>query len=1046
MPPFFRRIRLALLASACALPGFGQTESEAARADRHFFENEIRPILVNRCQECHGEEKMKGGLRLDSFHAFETGGDSGPIFVRGKPDDSPLIQAVRYRDPDFQMPPKKRLAPAEVAALEKWVAIGAPWPESGPVRPDAADSAFSEKDRKHWAFQPVTDPKPPSLPAGSKWARNPIDAFIGQGHAQQKLSPSPEADRAELIRRVYFDLHGLPPSPGETAAFVDDPDPLAYEKLLQRLLASPRYGERWAQHWLDLVRYAESDGYRQDAFRPGSWPYRDWVIASLNRDMPYDRFVREQLAGDEIDANDPGVLVATSYLRNGIYEYNLRDVRGQLSATITDITDVTGEVFLGLSFSCARCHNHKFDPILQSDYFSLRAFFEPVLWRTDLKLATEEAVAEHKQKLAEWENATAPLRQRLQALVGERVEKAVQVDRDRYPDDIKAMMAKPEKELSPLEKQLVTLANRKPEDVREISPLKYLKTAQEKKEYQEILIELKAFDRLKPDPLVDALVATDVGPVAPSTVMRSRRGEQSVEPAFLKILDAGAPEIHATPQSTGRRTALANWIARADNPLSTRVIVNRVWQYHFGRGLSGTPNDFGNLGEAPTHPELLDWLASRFVEGGWSLKRLHTSIMQSATYRQTARVPIPEEVARIDPTNKFLWRFSPLRLDAEQVRDSILLASGELDLTAGGPSTDASTGRRRSIYTIKKRNSQNELLRALDAPTGFTSTAERQRTTTPTQALFLLNGDWPLARARNIAAKSPAVADLWQAILGRAPTPEENARASAFLERRLAETHPKESTVDAAPESPGRFKPESARERLALADVEREGEDFTLEAIVEVASLHPGEGMRTIASRWNGGLSSLESCGWSLGVAGEKSASGAGTLQMRFVGENENANFATESVDSKLKLQVDTRYYVAAYASSSDQTVTFRVKPLNAPESAMAIDTVKHRSLEKIGTGAAPLVLGGLAVRNDDLFDGRIEVARLSVGPFPIDSPLAPDSWQPQLALWQSNRHLATNASWLGSAASTAPSDPHQLAMADLCHVLLNTSEFLYLH
>lgn len=1047
--PFFR---LQIPGAACLLIAtagfaFAQTGENDDAAARHFFESQIRPLLVNRCHECHGAEKMKGGLRLDTFHGFDAGGDSGPAVVRGNLDESMLIQAVRYQDPDFQMPPKKQLPASEIALLEKWVAMGAPWPESGPVRPESDQPRFSEKDRSHWAFQPVANPRPPAVAKPhAAWAKNPIDAFVLAKLDELALSPAAPADRHEFVRRATFDLHGLPPTEAEAQAFIDDRSPEAYERLIDRLLASPRYGERWAQHWLDLVRYAESDGYRQDAFRPGAWPYRDWVIRSLNQDMPYDQFVKQQLAGDEIDPKNPDILIATSYLRNGIYEYNLRDVRGQLDTTLTDITDVTGEVFLGLSFSCARCHNHKFDPILQSDYFSLRAFFEPVLWRTDLKLATEQEIASHAEKQAAWENATVDVRAKIDALVGAHVEKAVQIDRDRYPDDIKAMMAKPMPELGPLEKQLVTLANRKPEEERQLSPLRYLKTPEGKQIYQSLLAELKTFDSFKPEPLLDALVATDVGPVAPATTMKSRRGEQQIEPAFLTILDTGAPEIHALPNSTGRRTALANWIIRPDNPLSTRVIVNRVWQYHFGRGIAATASDFGNLGEVPTHPELLDWLTRRFLEGGWSLKQLHKQIMLSATYRQTSRRPVSDEIAKIDPANRYLWRFTPPRLDAEQVRDSLLMAAGELDLKEGGPSTNAMSSRRRSIYTIKKRNSQSEVFHVLDAPMGFTSTAERQRTTTPTQALFLLNGEWPLAQAKQIAAKNRGLPQLWQALLGRPPTAGEIKRAEAFLRIRQDDHRERVSVEAQTPPEPGAFKPETVHERLVFNSAEREGEDFTIEAVIELASLHPGDGVRTIASRWNGGVSSLESCGWRFGVAGAKAGSSAGCLVMHFVGENENANFADETVMSSLKLTLGTRYYVAAYASSSDQSVTFQIRPASAPTTQVKSETVKHRPLEKIGTGIAPLVLGGLSVKNDDLFDGRIEHARLSVGPFPIDSSLAPESWSRQLAIWRADSPPLTLTKWQGSASSAKPPDPRQLAFADLCHVLMNVSEFFYLN
>ncbi|HRE81452.1 MAG TPA: DUF1553 domain-containing protein, partial [Opitutaceae bacterium] len=339
-----------------------------------------------------------------------------------------------------------------------------------------------------------------------------------------------------------------------------------------------------------------------------------------------------------------------------------------------------------------------------------------------------------------------------------------------------------------------------------------------------------------------------------------------------------------------------------------------------------------------------------------------------------------------------------------------------------------------------------EVLRVLDAPAGFTSTAERQRTTTPTQALFLLNGDWPLARARQIAMKTGDVSKLWKALLGRDPSETEVQRAESFLQTRLDDYREHSSLEAKTLPKPGVFKPETAHERLVFNQVEREGEDFTIEAIIELNSLHPGEGVRTIASRWNGGVSSLESCGWRFGVAGAKAGASAGCLVMHFVGENENAAFANETVVSSLKLELNTRYHVAAYASSSDQSVTFRVRVASAPTTDIKSQTVKHRPLEKIGTGVAPLVLGGLSIKNDDLFDGRIENARLSVGPFPIDSTLSPQQWTPQLAVWEASEASALSVKWQGSVSSAKPPDPKQLAFSDLCHVLMNTSEFFYLN
>lgn len=436
---------------------------------------------------------------------------------------------------------------------------------------------------------------------------------------------------------------------------------------------------------------------------------------------------------------------------------------------------------------CARCHDHKFDPILQQDYFALRAFFEPVLWRGDLTLATKAEQTAYATKLAEWAQATVEIRAQMTALSAPLLDQAVQKSYARFAGDIRAMMDKPPAERAPREHVLATLAERQLKPVRDtFDPLRAIKDPQAKARYQDLAVELKKFDALKPKALPVAFVATDVGRVAPVTRMKARQGgDRQVAPAFLTLLDPQELAITPLENSTGRRTALANWIVRPDNPLLTRVIVNRVWQYHFGRGIAGTPNDLGHLGERPTHPELLDWLTNRFVAGGWSLKQLHRDILLSATYRQTARRALEGPSALVDPSNKFLWRFTPRRLDAEQVRDAMLLVSGELDLTAGGPSQEANSSARRSIYTQKRRNSQNELLRSLDAPAGFTSIADRQMTATPIQALLFMNGDWPLTRARKLAAMAPTAQVAWQSVLGRAPSTYEVKMAETFIDKRL---------------------------------------------------------------------------------------------------------------------------------------------------------------------------------------------------------------------------------------------------------------------
>ena len=590
-------------------------ESEAEREALKFFENEVRPVLANRCYECHGEKKKKGSLRLDHLSHMMKGGDSGPALEAGKPDASLIIKAIRYADPEFEMPPKEKLPAKEIAALEKWVKLGAPWPKDDAKQVAVDAFGFSAEQRKFWSFQPLGNPIPPEVQGD--WARTPIDRFIAKKHTELGLTPAPEADRRELVRRVYFTLHGLPPTTAQSDAFVRSEDPQAYEKLVGELLASPRYGERWAQHWLDLTRYAESDGYNADAFRENAWPYRDYVIQSLNADKPYDQFVREQIAGDEMPAPSPAVLVATTYLRSPIYEWNQRDVRGQWDVILTDTTDNAGEVFLGLSYGCARCHDHKFDPILQKDYYRLRAFFAPLLWRDDLNLASADDERRFAAKQAEWEKATAKIREQMDAITGPLVAGNIKKAHDRFQEELQAAADKPRGQRLAQEAQHAYFVERQMEYERErFDALKSIKKAEDKKRYQELEQELKAFDSLKPAPLLKALVATDAGPSAPPNPLKTRVGETDIQPGFLTLLAPGEAPVRPLPTSTGRRTALADWITRADNPLSTRVITNRVWHYLFGRGLVATPNDFGKLGELPTHPELLDYLTQRFIAGG----------------------------------------------------------------------------------------------------------------------------------------------------------------------------------------------------------------------------------------------------------------------------------------------------------------------------------------------------------------------------------------------------------------------------------------------
>lgn len=1022
-------------------------DDDAQREANKFFETDVRPLLSKHCFECHGEKKQKGGLRVDDIGYLKTGGDTGPALIPGDPEKSPMIEAVRYKNKDFQMPPKEQLSEAQVATLEKWIKLGAPWPQSGANKVVVTEGGFTEDQRNFWCFRPLAKVSPPQV-AGA-WVRSDIDRFIAQKQAEMKLDPAPEADRRELVRRVYFDLHGLPPTPAQFEAFVNDKSPDAYEKLVDELLASPRYGERWAQHWLDLVRYAESDGYNADEYRPAVWPYRDWIIKSLNADKPYDQFVREQLAGDEIAPNDPNVIIATEYLRNPIYEWNQRDVRGQWEIILNDITDTSGELFLGLSFGCARCHNHKFDPILQKDYYRLKAFFAPVHWRDDLKLATPEQKAKHDEQQAQWEAATADIRAQMDALTRPMIDSKVEKAVIKFNDELQGMIRKPADERNALETQLAGLCQRQMDRERKtFDPAKSLKTEEAKTKYKELEAELKKFDNLKPAPLMDAFVATDAGPVAPPIMMKTRKGEQEIAPGFLTLIAPGDPEIKTIGNSTGRRTALANWITRPDNQLSTRVIVNRVWQYHFGRGIVATASDFGKLGEKPVFPELLDWLAQRFVSEGWSLKKLHREIMLSATYRQTARRQPPEVALKTDPTNRFLWRFNPHRLDAEEVRDAMLAASGELDFKAGGPAEDGNSTRR-SIYTMKKRNNQNELLRSLDAPAGFSSTAERQSTTTPTQALLLMNGDWPLQRARKLASRSERIDDVWMYALGRPPTSRERETAESFIKKRTGDTNAHSQSKGDAMESTGDFKENTPQERLLVQTPEKEGDEFTIESIFTLNSIDTAAAVRTVASRWTGGKDSIESFGWSLGVTGEKSRFKPRNLIIQLVGEDDNTNIAYEVVPSNLRIELGHRYHASATVSCLDHSVIFRLQDLTEPNAQVQTATIPCSVRGKLSSGASSLVFGGLNKRAvPHQWDGRIEAVRLATGKLPEEQLTSadPTKWKSALVNWTASLGPSTQFTWSGADTKTEASDPYRQAMNDLCQILLNTNEFFYLH
>jgi hypothetical protein len=561
--------------------------------------------------------------------------------------------------------------------------------------------------------------------------------------------------------------------------------------LIDRLLADPRYGEHWARFWLDLVRYAESDGWNKDSYRPPIWRYRDYVVNSFNEDKPYPQFVREQLAGDELPDDDPSHRIATGFLRLGIYEYNQRDARSHWNDILNETTDIAGDVFLGVSMSCSRCHDHKFDPISQTDYFGLRAFFEPLIWRDDLPGVSQAEHAAWQERQEIWETATVEIRAEIDALRKPYYDRKRSTTVDKFPLDIQACFHKPVGERTSWEHQMAYLIER--QFVEEGTPALESLTEEDKRRLSALEERLAEYDRLKPDPLPVVMSVKDfAGEISPTTIPKDRM-KTPIPPRFLTVLAGDSPDAapfpRDLPESAGRRTALAKWIGGSDNPLTTRLIVNRIWQQHFGRGIVPTASDFGHLGQPPTHPELLDWLTVTFIENGWRMKHLHKLILTSSTWRQSSNHPQASAQLEKDPSEDLLWRARVRRLKAEEIRDSMLRVSGELEGRIGGPSVEAEVPRR-ALYVKSFRNSPNPLLQSFDAANGLASVAQRNVTTTPVQALLMFNGEYTIGRSKKLAeriqglkvgAPAEALTFAFKLVWGRNPSESELGRAITYV-------------------------------------------------------------------------------------------------------------------------------------------------------------------------------------------------------------------------------------------------------------------------
>jgi hypothetical protein len=747
-----------------ALVGLAQPAEKLDPAGVEFFESRIRPLLVQHCYGCHSTAsgKSKGELLLDSRDGVRKGGASGPAIVPGEPGRSLLVRAVHYGDEKLRMPPKGKLTQGEISDLEAWIKKGAPDPRDGKGTGGPIDLV---KGREFWSFRPVVVSPPPAV-KDTTWPLNDVDRFILATLEQRGLKPVAPAPPRVLLRRLTYDLTGLPPTPEELAAFeqsaIRNPQS-AIEQVVERLLASPAYGERWGRHWLDVVRYADTAGDNSDYPIPQLYRYRNWVIDAFNHDLPYDRFITEQLAGDLLpggtEAERRDRLIATGYLANTRRFGSYEDARYPWHLTYDDTIDNLGRTFLGLTINCARCHDHKFDPIPQEDYYALFGFFQSTRYPwpgIELDKVQRDLVPlASPEKVAAWEKDR---REHLSTL-DEVVKKA---ESDKNADAIKK--AKAERD----------------DFARKPAPF-------------EMLYAVAEGPTQGKKKVGNACVLTKGDPDHPGKEVPRR---------FPLIL--GGKTLSPDTPGSGR-LALADWIIDPANPLTARVMVNRIWQGHFGTGLVPTPSDFGKQGRPPTHPELLDYLAAKFIASGWSIKSMHRLIVLSRTYQLSCSDD--ESGTRIDVANDYHWRFARHRLDAESIRDTLLAVSGALDRSPGGPHPFPDPKgwnftqhapfkavyetNRRSVYLMTQRIQRHPFLALFDGPDTNASTASRVVSTTPLQALFLMNDPFVHEQARKFAARLLADAPddprridrAFTLAFARLPTDNEKAAILEHLSR-----------------------------------------------------------------------------------------------------------------------------------------------------------------------------------------------------------------------------------------------------------------------
>ena len=771
------------------------------KAGIEFFEKHIRPVLVSKCYECHSSssKEPKGNLLLDTREGIRMGGDLGEAVVPGQLDDSVLLEAIRWEG--LEMPPEEQLPPETIAKFEQWIKMGAQDPRDGKAALIRREINF-EKARDFWAFRPIANPKPPATK--SDWSRTEVDRFVAAKQESRGLKPVSDASPETLARRIYFDLIGLPPSPEQTAAFkvaAEKNMTAAVESLVDELLASPHFGERWGRHWMDVVRYGESTGMERNATFPYAWRYRDWIIQSFNDDKPYDRFIKEQVAGDLLPYDSPeqrrDQVLATAFLAIGPKSLNETNDEAFAMDVVDEQIDVTTRAFIGLTASCARCHDHKFDPIPQTEYYALAGIFRSTktFYGTDatngnrnpsrlLSISADGTIGQIATKGTGKGSSTAV------------VEKQLKAERNK---------------LRKYEAQLKKNPNVKSVRIRRD------KSAARIKQLSKRVKDQKASAAVAKDGTQTMAVLDAASPDDTALRIRGQAGDRgdTVTRGFLTIGSVGhIPELD---RSTSGRLALAEWLTQDDNPLTARVAVNRIWQHLFGRGLVATVDNFGANGDRPTHPELLDWLASDFKTNGWSVKQTIRRIMTSRVYRLGSQRNSDAEA--IDPANHLLWRANHRRLEAESIRDAMLVVSGKLDadpakgsavLKAGngiiGRSLKvdgfASDDTKRSVYLPIVRGYVPEILKVFDFPEPSMIYGNRDVTTVATQALYMMNSDFVTAQAEAFADRLLADEDsndkarvdqAWQIALARLPSEVERNDALIFIQQTSASFETSES-------------------------------------------------------------------------------------------------------------------------------------------------------------------------------------------------------------------------------------------------------------